>query len=521
MSSILKGIVDEGEEVAVIYIDGKPSAKYAIGHEAKTAMERLQAKFPNRQFELKRETRGGIGGNKKVDEAGSPAQQAAIAISMKKRGQKPKHVDEARAKQYVKPFMRDGEQVGWVSSDGYHKKYWQMFAKASAIKHAKLNPDEVQEDYASQFSAEKTATVNPHAGIKDNQFRGAIGEGIAEAREMSPSLRAAQQNMIDLASGAVRRKEEARKAAEKSQREYDRAYNKKPSKPSSDVVWRKIEDAIGNSFPDGDPYDMLWPWLERNGLNNDDVVRAAKKHGYKDLWDYWNTLTQDVENDAYGDWLASDGKNVRTRGQFVGEMPDTSGPIGTQPGGWRRTDMDEAKKSEFRQRVEQQQLEKLEKINSSTLPHWAKEYLTLLNDPKGKVFKAAYYSFPKGQIAREEAVQHIMNKYKVPQEMLNKVKHGEMAHVAMDRPEDRNYDFDVPSVHEDTAYAGGMGQGGNAGQSYRKFKPKSAGTFKEEQLDEKCWDGYEQVGMKKKGAKMVPNCVQKESAIMKGILGKD
>jgi len=36
---------------------------------------------------------------------------------------------------------------------------------------------------------------------------------------------------------------------------------------------------------------------------------------------------------------------------------------------------------------------------------------------------------------------------------------------------------------EDTAYAGGMGQGGNAGQSYRKFTPKSAGT-NEEQLDE-------------------------------------
>ena len=29
MSSIMKGIVDESEEVAVIYIDGKPSAKYA------------------------------------------------------------------------------------------------------------------------------------------------------------------------------------------------------------------------------------------------------------------------------------------------------------------------------------------------------------------------------------------------------------------------------------------------------------------------------------------------------------
>lgn len=72
-------------------------------------------------------------------------------------------------------------------------------------------------------------------------------------------------------------------------------------------------------------------------------------------------------------------------------------------------------------------------------------------------------------------------------------------------------------IEEDTAYAGGMGQGGNAGQSYRKFKPKSAGTFNEEQLDEKCWDTHKQVGMKKKGDRMVPNCVPKESAIMKGL----
>jgi cytidylate kinase len=33
----------------------------------------------------------------------------------------------------------------------------------------------------------------------------------------------------------------------------------------------------------------------------------------------------------------------------------------------------------------------------------------------------------------------------------------------------------------------------------------------EEQLDEKCWDSYKQVGMKKKSGKMVPNCVPKES----------
>jgi hypothetical protein len=47
--------------------------------------------------------------------------------------------------------------------------------------------------------------------------------------------------------------------------------------------------------------------------------------------------------------------------------------------------------------------------------------------------------------------------------------------------------------------------GGGAGKSYRKFTPKTTG-----QLDEKCWDTHKQVGMKKKGAKMVPNCIPKE-----------
>jgi hypothetical protein len=214
---------------------------------------------------------------------------------------------EAKAKPYVKPFIENGKQVGWKSSDGYHVKYWQMFAKDSAIKHAKLNPDEVQEDYTGEFAAEKTPAINPYGGLKDRQHRGAISE------------------------------------------------------------------------------------------------------------------------------------------------TPTDNPTGASgEGGWRK-----------------------------------------------------YKPKPAGEI------------------------------------------------EEDTSYAGGMGQGGNAGQSYRKFTPKSAGTFKEdeldeacwkgyhkegnkkmfgktypncvkntneeEQLDEKCWDTHKQVGMKNKGGRQVPNCVPKESAIMKGI----
>jgi hypothetical protein len=49
-------------------------------------------------------------------------------------------IEEAKAKPYVKPYFhpQTKEQLGWVSSDGYHKKYWQKFAKKSALKHAKL-----------------------------------------------------------------------------------------------------------------------------------------------------------------------------------------------------------------------------------------------------------------------------------------------------------------------------------------------------------------------------------------------
>jgi hypothetical protein len=38
-----------------------------------------------------------------------------------------------------------------------------------------------------------------------------------------------------------------------------------------------------------------------------------------------------------------------------------------------------------------------------------------------------------------------------------------------------------------------------------------------QELDEKCWDSHKQVGMKNKGGRQVPNCVPKESSIMKGL----
>jgi hypothetical protein len=47
------------------------------------------------------------------------------------------------------------------------------------------------------------------------------------------------------------------------------------------------------------------------------------------------------------------------------------------------------------------------------------------------------------------------------------------------------------------------------GWASKWYKSKGGGwkTVSEELVDEDCWDGYKRVGMKKKGGKMVPNCV--------------
>jgi len=91
----------------------------------------------------------------------------------------------------------------------------------------------------------------------------------------------------------------------------------------------------------------------------------------------------------------------------LNEMPDTSGPVGVQPGGWR----------------------------------------TYKIKPAGTHMKRES-SILKGLMREEESLK---------------------SNNPVGIPEDEEMD-------EDTSYAGGMGQGGYAGQSYRKFKPKMAGT---------------------------------------------
>ena len=654
MSSIMKGIVDEGEEVAVIYIDGKPSAKYAKKHEAERDAEFMRSRHPNKKIEIKHEVReteakkgadgkrcwkgkryagtengkdkcipvnenaeskwevaveygptahdtvkikvsapdedtaqnkalalfkkkypdrrGMVGDCTKLDEAANPAQQAAIAIAKKKKAKtnegvfdllkkKPAPRDNMRERlsnmstdelrQELKDYKSrlsgaraSGSLVGAAVSDyinaikseidkrafndfsantnegvivghdandpevailggagtmslsrlkkkaqgeaeqlandltrgrfkaaAYNIKQLENTLKTIVAAEDEMSKKYFGEDCTGEFAAEKTAATNPYGGQKERQFRGAIGE----ARAPHPLLKAANKNLVDLASGEVRRREASRKAAEKGQKAASKYLKSLDKKPSTDEVWRKIEDAVANSFPDGDPYDMLWPWLERNGLDNDDVVRAARKQGYKDLWDYWHILSRDIGHEV------------------MNEMPDTSGPVGTQPGGWHRTDLDEELSRADVDAIARFADKLYKKLGIDVT--FTKHFMDRVNDERNgkpisgaelvRLFKKEYERWGK-QVAQlgpdvEGTFKDLTTDINLPFVLRWDRDEDELDLVAktvMRKKNFKTWNKEFP-VDEDTSYGTGMGQGGNAGESYRKFKPKSAGTFKE------------------------------------------
>lgn len=75
-----------------------------------------------------------------------------------------------------------------------------------------------------------------------------------------------------------------------------------PPKLTLDQVWRKVEDVVGRIFPDGDPIDWLAPWLQQQGIKDfkigEILDRAAKKNGYKDIYDYYDEMKRQYAADT-------------------------------------------------------------------------------------------------------------------------------------------------------------------------------------------------------------------------------
>jgi hypothetical protein len=547
----------EEESVLVLYIDGKPSAKYAIGHEAKTAMERLQAKFPNKKLELKREMRAA-------------------------------QVGEAKAKPYVKPFIENGKQVGWKSSDGYHVKYWQMFAKDSAIKHAKLNPDEVDEgidwqrgennnqhDHTISDAEEYLTHIYPvvkkymvrraEVGFRanDKQFLKSMSHmkdvdgvinylGLTELPTMSGSKQVSPSIGYTWTTFLSPNKKAAITYYQDRGMGQDMIYIAAIDK----ILHRKIYDVfVDAGVIVGRDKKLPEPKLPdamrvSNTTNRDEAFKKAMDKFYG------KTDDKDVKEDYTGEFAAEKTPAINPYGGLkdrqhrgaISETPTDNTTGASGEGGWRKYkpkpagELDESRMHQYdindainkvhayhrtqgspyrgaatRLLNAHYQWKNTEDENMVTraqllrTPNMGKQAMALLDNLLGNVStgESPYDQNRNQAIVILDSLKQALASDDL-QSILALMRELKNAIGNMDR-------LSYKRVREDTAYAGGMGQGGNAGQSYRKFKPKSAGTFKEEQLDEKCWDTHKQVGMKNKGGKQVPNCVPKESAIMKGL----
>jgi hypothetical protein len=136
-----------------------------------------------------------------VDEAGSPAQQAAIAINMKKRGEKPKNEgviighdkDDPEvavlggAGSYKlsnlknKAQMEANELAKDVGAGKFKNSAYNVKQLANTLNTIVAAEDEMEklyfgEDYTGEFAAEVTPAINPYGGLKDRKHRGAISE---------------------------------------------------------------------------------------------------------------------------------------------------------------------------------------------------------------------------------------------------------------------------------------------------------------------------------------------------------
>ena len=78
----------------------------------------------------------------------------------------------------------------------------------------------------------------------------------------------------------------------------------KPTKPTDAQVWQKLYTVVGDTFPDGDPIDLIGPYMDRYGLTMKDIDRVVNsyqsiKGGYYEwLAQMWDDATADAVHDA-------------------------------------------------------------------------------------------------------------------------------------------------------------------------------------------------------------------------------
>lgn len=171
-----------------------------------------------------------------------------------------------------------------------------------------LNPRTLKEDYDSRVKQVADAMNRSYPnGVSNDEFPRLLmsvagGMNILELKPVSGG------------SGTTRKEflKDVRKLVSKTKNtaSADRAQEKAQK---LERISHYIEDAIGNTFPDGDPFDHLMPKLRKLGLNDNNMMEwldaATKKHlGMKSYYAYLAAVWDDFARDS-GDMLGISPEN--------------------------------------------------------------------------------------------------------------------------------------------------------------------------------------------------------------------
>lgn len=103
------------------------------------------------------------------------------------------------------------------------------------------------------------------------------------------------------------------------------------TKDNYNTIWRKVENVVGQIFPDGDPIDWLAPWLKRQGVEEfrvgEVLEKAAKLNGYKDMYAYWDSFKDDTGYNESSDSMKQIGdermRDLQARYKQAGVKPSS------------------------------------------------------------------------------------------------------------------------------------------------------------------------------------------------------
>ena len=183
MSSIMKGLVDESENVNVIYIDGKPAAKYVNKFEAEKDANRIRTKFPNKRIEIKAEVREAEG-DTLLDPEYSLPQARSITKAIK--------YDDTVG-EIITQIQMLAERTEGIDSKTIEYAIDGVLSAKRALESAVYDLEEAFED-AAREAQYKRDEVDENVGIPFRGVGGAFNRGDDERHDLDvPTQKAPQE----------------------------------------------------------------------------------------------------------------------------------------------------------------------------------------------------------------------------------------------------------------------------------------------------------------------------------------